>query len=1416
MADYNANIKVNADTRQAERSISQLEQALKRLSSVKTDIGGGLQTRIQDIQNEAASLGRSFQRLGGLIKNAAYAGGFTALSATVLDLTAKVSNLGSLIPGIGSKFAQQAAAATTSLGVVEQLLNRLSEAVAAVGGPGNAAGIAAITTALVAFGPQIARAAVDTEKLGAALGEFASKGQNSINPIADAVTKLNTNVKATASSFEQLIAGSTLNQLNAQLRDAVEQSGAFHSSTVEAVTAAEQLVAVIRTQAEEQRAINDLVRKAKGITQTELQEAKAIKSLETKRKAQEYYNLEIDEYNRLAQEAAVVTKQWEQSLKAVNTAAKAGVLGSSSQIRARLQEMRENRRSADIARERSAALMGQEQRMRGAAYPLSQVPARGELFPGGRTETAARQYRDMLNVQAFAQQAIEKTGKSRLQTEAAIFRTTKQISNAQAEQNKLDENSVQIIREQNALLLEQYRLRQRKPIAAMTPQERAVGGILDPASLRADRERRVTQGRAAQKRTRQVAENVAIGGAFPLLFGGGPGAVLGGAAGGLIPGSPMLSVATSAIGGIIDAFVSKIAELGVALNNVGSTFDTLKERALISNREREKELELLQNAGFAATANAVAQQELYKIIGVSGVENLRELGSETDKLNRTWAELGVQIQAVVAGPLTDLARVLNDLLAPKAMAGRVEALRADLAPAQRAGLNKELLALGGPGSARYGAQTKGLNVVEIELAARKFPEKVQAILDKYGPMRVNAEIKYDPVQVREQTVSILQKQLEVLDITKKFSEAAAAQRESDRQRYDLIKGYEESIAAIRRRIEDEITNKRLTLIQKENELLDIQASIRQESLAIGNMQAQATAGAGLPTAARDVARQAAEAVSSFQEKELSLAEQAAKLKRDAALDALRTDIEAAKFQADTAREVSKLNVETAKKVAQFNESVRKQNQQQDTRRFEIEKQLAEIRLNVLKQELDLIKKRSFETNQPGVFNLAVESLQDILKQQEALKNIKPPAPIQTAGGPALQGVSLAGINSLNQQLQITQERINAAKLALNDLLALKNQQEFTTKMQNIAENIDAPLKQFTERLVEEEATRTRYIELVSQGVKGVVAERIVEIESMRDLALLQYDAVIATLEQKKAQEGITDALKAQIQAEIDLQKARRGEVAGKAASATGQVQLQDKGKTLQEYITRTQEELNDLESRAVRVADSITNAIGNSMAQGLTGLVEGTQEAQEVFANFLKSVGDILIQEGTRMIAMYIAIGIAKAFAGLAAGSSSSADAIPSTGNPAAPTVNGFDTGMNAALAAEGAYWQGGFQAFANGGMVDRPTLGLVGEGGEPEYIIPASKMRSAMNRYAAGARGSSVIPGSGEQAAAGTGGGTAVAAPIDVRYTVERINSVDYVTADQFRSGMQQAAEQGARRGEQRTIANLRQNTTTRRKLGL
>ncbi len=110
----------------------------------------------------------------------------------------------------------------------------------------------------------------------------------------------------------------------------------------------------------------------------------------------------------------------------------------------------------------------------------------------------------------------------------------------------------------------------------------------------------------------------------------------------------------------------------------------------------------------------------------------------------------------------------------------------------------------------------------------------------------------------------------------------------------------------------------------------------------------------------------------------------------------------------------------------------------------------------------------------------------------------------------------------------------------------------------------------------------------------------------------------------------------------------------------------------------------------------------------------------------------------------------------------------------------------------------------------------MIGEGGEPEFVIPESKMRESMARYSRGVRGSAVIPENGESGTYGEGGGAAVATQLDVRFNVERINNVDYVTAEEFQVGMQRAATQGAQRGQQLALSRLQQSPGTRRRLGL
>jgi len=130
----------------------------------------------------------------------------------------------------------------------------------------------------------------------------------------------------------------------------------------------------------------------------------------------------------------------------------------------------------------------------------------------------------------------------------------------------------------------------------------------------------------------------------------------------------------------------------------------------------------------------------------------------------------------------------------------------------------------------------------------------------------------------------------------------------------------------------------------------------------------------------------------------------------------------------------------------------------------------------------------------------------------------------------------------------------------------------------------------------------------------------------------------------------------------------------------------------------------------------------------------------------------------------------------------------------------------------------------ADGGTVTPGNTYMVGERG-PELlrlnengsgqVINNNQLSSAMNRY----RPSGSTSGNqafGDQVDAGGASNVTSNGAIDVRYTVERINNVDYVTAAEFQQGMQQAAEQGATRGENRALAKLRNSPGTRRRIGL
>ena len=122
--------------------------------------------------------------------------------------------------------------------------------------------------------------------------------------------------------------------------------------------------------------------------------------------------------------------------------------------------------------------------------------------------------------------------------------------------------------------------------------------------------------------------------------------------------------------------------------------------------------------------------------------------------------------------------------------------------------------------------------------------------------------------------------------------------------------------------------------------------------------------------------------------------------------------------------------------------------------------------------------------------------------------------------------------------------------------------------------------------------------------------------------------------------------------------------------------------------------------------------------------------------------------------------------------------------------------------------------AKANGGIVSSPQRVLLGEAGESEVVIPESKMDNAMRRYAKGARGSSILEGG--DSLGSESGNLVGAGAIDVRFDVQRINAVDYVTSQQFEQGIRSATEQGARKGEQMTLRRLQTSPNTRKRIGV
>ena len=323
--------------------------------------------------------------------------------------------------------------------------------------------------------------------------------------------------------------------------------------------------------------------------------------------------------------------------------------------------------------------------------------------------------------------------------------------------------------------------------------------------------------------------------------------------------------------------------------------------------------------------------------------------------------------------------------------------------------------------------------------------------------------------------------------------------------------------------------------------------------------------------------------------------------------------------------------------------------------------------------------------------------------------------------------------------------------------------------------------------------------LLGQSDALTEAERIVlnfqiEKQKISEANLLPREEEIALLEAAAGfEQDILDRREKQQKVTDEANKKAAKEAKRQEEEAQRRLEA-DPGFQMQQQLEKLLETQNQVAFAATSMGSAFANAFGD--------VVTGAKTGQEALADMLKSIASDFLAMAKKIIAQQLAM--------ILYGTIMKALGVSMPGGGGSST-DPFGTGLTSVNQIGG----GMVSPFAEGGFVNKPTNALIGEGGEPEYVIPESKMRESMSRYSRGSRGNSVIPTS-SGGAEDSGGGTAVAAPIDVRYTVERINSVDYVTADQFQSGMQRAASQGAQRGEQNTLKRLQMSGSTRRRLGM
>jgi hypothetical protein len=175
------------------------------------------------------------------------------------------------------------------------------------------------------------------------------------------------------------------------------------------------------------------------------------------------------------------------------------------------------------------------------------------------------------------------------------------------------------------------------------------------------------------------------------------------------------------------------------------------------------------------------------------------------------------------------------------------------------------------------------------------------------------------------------------------------------------------------------------------------------------------------------------------------------------------------------------------------------------------------------------------------------------------------------------------------------------------------------------------------------------------------------------------------------------------------------------------VQLAEKypGDTMRQEEEFAQTKMVEKASKLKQDLQGIAASIGDSFGNAFKGIITGSMTAQQALAGFFQSIGDSFADMAAKMISEWLKVEAIKGIQSILgmlnpAGALGGASTMGGSGyfNP----LTGLGTAGPNFQMANGGILPGKFTAipaFATGGIVKGPTLGLVGEGRYNEAVVP-------------------------------------------------------------------------------------------------